>query len=230
MTQILIVEDEAKIAELLQKYLHNANYQTECLSNGNDVLPWLSKHQPDLILLDWMLPGKDGIELCKTIRQTSNVPIIMLTARVEEIDKLLGLELGADDYICKPFSPREVVARIKSVLRRSQAPSTHKVTTGLLLKPQELMATFDDREIELTLVEFNLLSMLHQQPGRVFTREQLMTRIYQDHRIVSERTIDSHVKKLRKKIEQLVPEAELIHAVYGVGYKYEPINLTHHEH
>ncbi len=228
MAQILIVEDEPKIADLLQKYLQNANYQTHWLNTGLGVGDWVRKEQPQLILLDLMLPGKDGLEVCKEVRQFSPVPIIMLTARVEEIDRLLGLELGADDYICKPFSPREVVARVKAVLRRLQAfiPTEHN---GMTLNPalleldrDRLLVKTAQGEITLTLVEFELLATLKQQPGRIFGRDQLMTKVYTDNRIVSDRTIDSHIKKLRKKLAEILPDQELIHSVYSVGYKFEP--------
>ena len=228
MEQILIVEDEPKIADLLQKYLQNANYQTHWLNSGLGVGEWVRKEPPQLILLDLMLPGKDGLEVCKEIRQFSNVPIIMLTARVEEIDRLLGLELGADDYICKPFSPREVVARVKAVLRRLQAlmPSENQgisMSTSLLeLDRDRLLVKAEQGETTLTLVEFELLATLKQHPGRIFGRDQLMTKVYTDNRIVSDRTIDSHIKKLRKKLAEILPDQELIHSVYSVGYKFEP--------
>jgi two-component system response regulator BaeR len=167
-----------------------------------------------------MLPGKDGMDICKEIRSFSNVPIIMVTARIEEIDRLLGLELGADDYICKPFSPREVVARVKAVLRRSGGQTTLR-TKGLLLEEASLQASWNGRKLDLTSVEFKLLQHLAAHPGRIFSREQLMDRIYADRRIVSDRTIDSHIKKLRKKIETASPGEDLIRSVYGVGYKFE---------
>lgn len=229
MSLILIVEDEPKIAELLQKYLQNAGYQTAWLTRGDEVAPWLETQQAALILLDVMLPGLDGLDVCKTIRLTSPVPIIMLTARVEEIDRLLGLELGADDYICKPFSPREVVARIKAVLRRfepkaddnpaNQADATPHLK--LELDRNRLTVNIDQHEASLTRVEFDLLDALYAQPGRIFSRQQLMEKVYSDNRIVSDRTIDSHIKKLRKKISSLQPEQDLIHSVYSVGYKFE---------
>ena len=228
MEQILIVEDEPKIADLLQKYLQNANYQTHWLNSGLGVGEWVRKEPPQLILLDLMLPGKDGLEVCKEIRQFSNVPIIMLTARVEEIDRLLGLELGADDYICKPFSPREVVARVKAVLRRLQALMPNEsqgisMSTSLLeLDRDRLLVKAEQGETTLTLVEFELLATLKQHPGRIFGRDQLMTKVYTDNRIVSDRTIDSHIKKLRKKLAEILPDQELIHSVYSVGYKFEP--------
>lgn len=229
--RILIVEDEPKIADLLQKYLQNAYFHTHWLNNGTAVGTWVRNESPSLILLDLMLPGKDGLEVCKEIRQFSAVPIIMLTARVEEIDRLLGLELGADDYICKPFSPREVVARVKAVLRRWQAPAVSNPTepalsltnnNELILDRDRLCIRIGQQETSLTLVEFELLDTLHKHPGRIFGRDQLMTKVYTDNRIVSDRTIDSHIKKLRKKLAEIAPDQELIHSVYSVGYKFEP--------
>ena len=226
MERILIVEDEPKIADLLQKYLQNANFQTDWLANGTEVSAWVKAHSPALILLDVMLPGKDGLSVCKDIRQFSGVPIIMLTARVEEIDRLLGLELGADDYICKPFSPREVVARVKAVLRRwesvTHASQTDTAPGALVLERDRLIVRSGQAEVSLTLVEFELLEILYKQPGRIFGRDQLMSKVYNDNRIVSDRTIDSHIKKLRKKLSDIAPDQEWIHSVYSVGYKFEP--------
>lgn len=217
---VLIVEDEEKLARLLADYLEQSGYRTFCMSSGRNAAALVQTSPPDIVLLDLMLPEKDGLEVCKDIRSFSAVPIIMITARIEEIDRLLGLELGADDYICKPFSPREVVARVKAVLRRSgdKPPSTTK-----LLQINELCHTacLQGCQLELTAVEFKLLCLLHATPGRIYTRSQLMDRIYPDIRVVSERTIDSHVKKLRKKIAAITPDKELIHAVYGIGYKFE---------
>lgn len=225
MERILIVEDEPKIADLLQKYLQNANFQTDWLANGTEVSAWVKAHSPALILLDVMLPGKDGLSVCKDIRQLSGVPIIMLTARVEEIDRLLGLELGADDYICKPFSPREVVARVKAVLRRwesvTNASQTDTAPGALVLERDRLIVRSGQAEVSLTLVEFELLEILYKQPGRIFGRDQLMSKVYSDNRIVSDRTIDSHIKKLRKKLSEILVNQEVIHSVYSVGYKFE---------
>ena len=219
MTMILIVEDEQKLAELLRDYLAKSSFDTAILDNGNDVVPYVRENKPDLVILDLMLPGRDGMEICKEIRTFSNLPIIMVTARVEEIDRLLGLELGADDYVCKPFSPRELVARVKAVLRRAGGESTIK-TKGLVLDEARYQASLHGVDLELTAVEFKLLSFLAANPGRIYSRDQLMERIYSDHRIVSDRTIDSHIKKLRKKISGQSPDDELIGSVYGVGYKF----------
>jgi len=222
MNHILIVEDELKLARLQADYLQNAGFASDCLHNGLDVLPWLKANHTDLILLDLMLPGCDGLDICRQIRGFSTVPIIMITARIEEIDRLLGLELGADDYICKPFSPREMVARVKAVLRRLQAKTSETPAGVLKLDSDSFRVLADGQEVELTTVEFQLLQTLYQQPGRIFSRSKLMDLIYQDQRIVSDRTIDSHIKKLRKKLLDLLPGQELIHSVYGAGYRYEP--------
>jgi two-component system response regulator BaeR len=217
---ILIVEDEQRLADLHRDYLQQSGYETEWLAEGLPVVHWVKENSPVLILLDLMLPGKDGLEICKEIRSFSNVPIIMVTARVEEIDRLLGLELGADDYICKPFSPREVVARVKTVLRRSKPQSPYN-NQALTVDGERYLATLLGQKLDLTAVEFQLLNILVKSPGRIFSRDQLMDRIYSDQRIVCDRTIDSHIKKLRKKIAAVAPELELIHSIYGVGYKYE---------
>ncbi len=224
--RILIVEDEEKLAKLEADYLQNAGFATDSLAHGDAVVPWVKEHHPDLILLDLMLPGRDGLSICREIRSFSATPIIMITARIEEIDRLLGLEMGADDYICKPFSPREMVARVKAVLRRLQAQTPDILTSALKLKldPHSFRVLAEGQEIELTTVEFQLLQALYQQPGRIFSRSKLMDLIYQDQRIVSDRTIDSHIKKLRKKLSDLLPDQELIHSVYGAGYRYDPQN------
>lgn len=220
--KILIVEDEPRLADILKDYVLQAGWQPYCLGNGLDVVDWVRKNQPDLILLDLMLPGKDGMEICKELRSFADLPIIMVTARVEEIDRLLGLELGADDYICKPFSPREVIARVKAVLRRSAG--RHSVAEeALVLDEMCYLATLFDQKLDLTAVEFQLLSVLVKTPGRIYSREQLMEKIYPDRRIVEDRTIDSHIKKLRKKLATASDKWEWIHSVYGVGYKFESV-------
>ena len=219
---ILIVEDEPKLARLLRDYLAQAGYVVHCVAQGLEVVPWVQHHAPALVLLDLMLPGKDGMEVCRELRAFSAVPIIMVTARVEEIDCLLGLELGADDYICKPFSPREVVARVKAVLRRlqPQAPST-AATGGFVLDEQRYCATLDGHALDLTPIEFRLLGIFLAHPGWVFSRSQLVEALYADFRVVSDRTVDSHIKNLRKKIRSVRPEPEVVRSVYGLGYKCE---------
>lgn len=220
---ILIVEDETKLAEVVRDYLHRDGFETHLCHRGDEVLPWLADHQPDLILLDLMLPATDGLTLCREIRKTMATPIIMTTARVEEIDRLLGLELGADDYICKPYSPREVVARVKAVLRRTGLNNGNETETGtrLVLPESANEARFGNRKVELTALEARLLAELMRHPGRIFSRDQLMDAIYPDRRLVSDRTIDSHIKNLRRKLHLLAPEEEFVRSVYGAGYKYE---------
>jgi two-component system response regulator BaeR len=218
---ILIVEDEQRLAALLADYLKAAGFATRQRADGTGVVEQVRAAPPALLLLDLMLPGKDGLSICREIRTFSDVPIIMTTARIEEIDRLLGLELGADDYVCKPYSPREVVARVKAVLRRRERRDQPFAAGLLRLDANRLQVSAEGREVALTAVEFALLETLVEAPGRIFPRERLMDRIYRDHRVVSGRTIDSHVKKLRRKLAELLPERELIHSVYGVGYRYE---------
>ena len=217
---IVIVEDEIATAEILADYLRLENYNAQMLTDGLPVVSWVREHKPALILLDLMLPGKSGLDVCKEIRTFSSVPIIMTTARVEEIDRLLGLELGADDYICKPYSPREVVARVKTVLRRAgNVPIP--METGLQLDESCYRATLDGHDLQLTAAEFRLLNYLAAHPGRVYNRQQLLNNIYPDERALNDRAIDNFIKNLRKKITAVSNEGELIHSVYGVGYRYE---------
>lgn len=217
---ILIVEDEIKIAKLLADYMSDAGFGSSMLHRGDEVMPWLKNNKVDLILLDLMLPGIDGLDVCKQVRQRSNVPIIMVTAKVEEIDRLLGLEIGADDYICKPFSPREVVARVKAVLRRIGTQAV-VVQDELILDEAGYQVVNGGRKTCLTAVEFRLFSKLYRHPGHIYTRNKLIESIYDDHRIVSDRTVDSHIKKLRSKLADIGVNETAIHSVYGVGYKYE---------
>lgn len=218
---IAIVEDEPKLAAVLQDYLANENFETRVYDNGTEALEQLLQQPPDLVLLDLMLPGTDGMTICRELRKQSDLPVIMLTARVEEIDRLLGLELGADDYICKPFSPREVVARVKAVLRRASGTSASTVESEFQLDEQSARVLVKGQECLLTAVELKLLTAMYKQPGRIFSRQQLMERIYPDNRIVSDRTIDSHVKKLRQKIQAADNGSEYIHSIYGIGYKFD---------
>ncbi|MFT5716517.1 MAG: two-component system response regulator BaeR [Oleiphilaceae bacterium] len=220
---ILIVEDEPKLASLLSDYLKQSGFDTHILTDGLHVAAWVKQHSPSLMILDLMLPSKDGMEVCKEVRQFSELPIIMATARVEEIDRLLGLELGADDYVCKPFSYREIVARVKAILRRIEKTNVKgqsSLSQMVELDKDKYQAKIQGTLLDLTVVEFNLLLVLASEPGRIYQREQLMQTIYKEYRVVSDRTIDSHIKKLRKKIKAIYPE-ELIHSVYGLGYKFE---------
>jgi two-component system response regulator BaeR len=215
---ILVVEDEPKIASLLRDYLANGGYEVTVLDNGAVAANWVREHAPDAVLLDIMLPGQSGLDVCKSIRGFSSVPVLMVTARVEEIDRLLGLELGADDYICKPFSPREVVARVKAVLRRISAVA-QAAPSPIELDEARFEVRVRGQHLTVTPVEFRLLRKLLAQPGRVFSRQQLMDAAYRDHRVVSDRTVDSHVKNLRRKLADA--GFDPITSVYGVGYRLE---------
>ncbi|MBD8094588.1 response regulator [Pseudomonas fluorescens] len=219
-TPILVVEDEPKLSALLRDYLTNAGYEVRCLDNGLDVVPAIAVFNPQLILLDLMLPGRDGLEVCREIRTFSAVPVIMITARVEEIDRLLGLEIGADDYICKPFSPREVTARVKAILRRGTLLEPLRVPR-LFINEEHYIARFDGIVLDLTPVELRLLKTLAKTPGRVFSRDQLLDRLYFDHRVVTDRTVDSHIRNLRRKLDHARPGQDPIRTIYGVGYKLE---------
>jgi two-component system response regulator BaeR len=219
--RILIVEDEEKLASLLRDYLVQEGFAVSVLHRGDHVEAYVREYPLDLVLLDLMLPGKSGLEVCKALRaRNPEVPIIMVTARVDEIDRLLGLELGADDYICKPFSPREVVARAKAVLRRARRGAAPQ-DSGLVLDDAGFKASLAGKDLGLTAVEYQLLKVLAAHPGRIFTRDQLRDAMYRDERVVSDRTVDSHIKKIRRKIAAVLPDRELIHSLYGVGYKYE---------
>jgi two-component system, OmpR family, response regulator BaeR len=215
---ILVVEDEPKIGALLRDYLVASDYRVSMLTTGADTVNWVRENSPSAILLDVMLPVEDGLSICRGIRTFSTIPILMITARVDEIDRLLGLELGADDYICKPFSPREVVARVKAVLRRASTTAIPGAAP-IQLDEARFEVRVNGQALTLTPVEFRLLGKLIAQPGRVFSRQQLMDALYQDHRVVSDRTVDSHIKNLRRKLAQLC--ADPISSVYGVGYRLE---------
>ncbi len=243
--RILIVEDEPKLAGLLADYLAAEHYSVEVLRDGAGAVEALRTLKPDLVLLDLMLPGKNGLDICREARAFSAVPIIMITARVEEVDRLLGLELGADDYICKPFSPREVVARVKAVLRRAGSgdrreeagarPASGRAAAPLLaIDADAFQAAYLGRVLDLTPAEFRLLRHFAANSGKVFSREQLLASLYDDSRIVTDRTVDTHVKNLRRKLQQAALAEEErggspvgdevkdpIRSVYGVGYKFQ---------
>ncbi len=196
--RILIVEDEPKLGQLLIDYLQAAGYAPTLINHGDKVLPYVRQTPPHLILLDLMLPGTDGLTLCREIRRFSDVPVVMVTAKIEEIDRLLGLEIGADDYICKPYSPREVVARVKTILRRCKPQRDLQALDAqspLIVDEGRFQASWRDKLLDLTPAEFRLLKTLSQEPGKVFSREQLLNHLYDDYRVVTDRTIDSHIKK-----------------------------------
>lgn len=223
--RILIVEDEPTLAAILADYLRNAGFATEHIADGGRAIDAIKGWNPDLVLLDLMLPGRDGIEICRELRGFSDVPVMMVTARVEEIDRLLGLQVGADDYICKPYSPREVVARVQAILRRAgkwkEKNGDAGARAGLVIDMERHEAMLDGKRLDLTPVEFRLLNALYSHPGRIFSRDQLMNHVYSDYRVVTDRTVDTHVKNLRRKLDQASPERELIHSIYGIGYRFE---------
>lgn len=221
--RILIAEDEPKIAALLAEYLQDAGFTSASVAEGDKVLAALETERPDLLLLDVMLPGKDGMQILRELRTHSTLPVIMLTARVEEIDRLLGLELGADDYVCKPFSPREVVARVRALLRR----------TGGMVNPNPFEVDANAQRIlchgkplPLTSTEYRLLKALVEYPGRVYSRDQLLDAMHEDLRDINDRAVDSHIRNLRRKLEDCAPGAQWIHSVYGAGYRFEPADAT----
>lgn len=221
---ILIVEDEENIAGILMDYLRQAGFNAKHINNGIDAVEAVRKESPDLVLLDVMLPGKDGLEVCREIRTFSTVPVIMVTAKVEEIDRLLGLELGADDYICKPFSPREVVARVKASFRRARFaanPIEQQKPEFIEIDESSARISIMGQRLDLTPTEFRLLKLMASHPGRVYSRNQLLELCYQQEQMIFDRVIDSHIKNLRKKLSKVLGGQEIIHAVYGVGYRYE---------
>ncbi|MDM8517119.1 response regulator [Desulfobacterales bacterium HSG16] len=218
---ILVVEDEPKIALLLQDYLKKAGFKSKILEQGDIVADYVQKHSPDLILLDLMLPGLEGTEVCRAVRKFSNVPIIMLTAKVEEMDRIIGLEIGADDYICKPFSPREVIARVKAVLRRvvPELERNPRIHGPIRIDDELHQIMIHEQILSLTPIEYELLKTMISYPGKVFSRSELISKVQGYDFEGYERTIDSHIKNLRKKIAKFFPDQDIIRAVYGVGYK-----------
>jgi two-component system response regulator BaeR len=218
--RVLVVEDDPKIAQLLVDYLGRDGFDALAIADGQAALSHIERSIPALIVLDLMLPSLDGVAVCRAVRRFSDVPIIMVTARVDEVDRLLGLDVGADDYVCKPFSPREVVARVRALLRRAD---------GLLSTTQQdwhvdeigYRISWKGQWLPLTPVEFRMLRLLLTRPGRVFSRAQLLDSVHQEMRDVSDRAIDSHVKNLRRKIQVLEPAFDNIVSIYGVGYRFD---------
>ena len=216
MNTICIVEDEPELAAVVADYARAAGYLPTVFGDGAEALAAIRTKLPALVVLDLMLPGLDGLSLCREVRTFSDVPIVMVTARVEEIDRLLGLELGADDYLCKPFSPRELVARIKVILRRSGVP-----TSALAIDACARRASVHGQPLDLTPTEFDLLAALVRRPGQVFSRAQLLALAHQDNLDVTDRAIDSHIKNVRRKIEAAAPGLEPIRTIYGLGYRFD---------
>lgn len=221
MNCVAIIEDDIKIAQLLADYLTQAGFNVAMAHTGQEGLDLAKDQSIDLFLLDVMLPDGDGFSVCKELRAFSSAPILFLTARIAEEDRLQGLELGGDDYILKPFSPREVVARVKANLRRLALDANLPSTSALQLDQDTLTAQFGSQTTDLTAIEFALLAALTAAPNKLFNRDELMDRIYSDGRVVSDRTVDSHIKKLRQKLAT-IHQDQVIDAVYGAGYRYKP--------
>jgi len=225
MKTILVVDDERKIVDLARDYLEHAGFLVRTAGDGQAALDVVERHKPDLVVLDLGLPGLDGLDVTRQIRRDSNLPVIMLTARDDELDKLVGLELGADDYLTKPFSPRELVARVRAVLRRTdagaQSSADEVVRAGeLTLDLPRMRASLGDRSIDLTPTEFQLLATMARQPGRIFTRSQLLDAVHGVAFESYERAIDTHVKNIRRKLEPDPRRPVHILTVYGVGYRF----------
>ena len=226
---ILIVEDEPKISHLLRDYLQQAGYETRESLNYEQIQGWVEQEEINLILLDWMLPGMSGLEICQQLRTISTVPILMITARVEEIDRLKGLDSGADDYICKPFSPREVVARVKAVLRRAYHEDHAELIAGSLRLDQTTHQVWvDESEVVLTPNEFGVLKVLLQRPGKVWSRESLLQQVQGYQFNGYDRTIDTHVKNLRKKLATYGLDSSIV-TVYGIGYRFQLLEHSKNE-
>ena len=223
MKKILVIDDEPKIVEICQDYLKAAGFEVVTANNGLTGLAAARREKPDLIVLDLMMPGMDGLDVCRTLRREGDIPIIMLTARVEESDKLVGLELGADDYITKPFSPRELAARVRVVLRRAGGDATSEVIRAgdVTLDRARYEAQLPEKTISLTPTEFEIFATLMSQPGRIFSRAQLLTAAHGIAFESYERAIDSHIRNLRRKLEADDGQPRYIVTVHGVGYKFE---------
>lgn len=223
-TKILVVDDDQNICELLKVYLED-EFVVHTIHDGNNLDTIISTFGPDLILLDVMLPGKNGLDLCKEVRSKTGIPIIFISAKGEEIDKVLGLEFGGDDYITKPFSPREVLARVKAVLRRFRPNQEQRdnrlVFPGLLIDIEARTIKIFDNFVELTPKEFEILLLMAQHPGKVFTREQLLDRVWGFDYVGDARAVDSHIKRIRQKFEKIPNAPDYLHTVWGIGYKFE---------
>jgi DNA-binding response OmpR family regulator len=226
MPEILIVEDEPSISEVVELYLRRAGFQVQAVSDGDAALKLLGSHLPDLVVLDVMLPGSDGFSILRWIRDRSDVPVIFITARREEVDRIAGLELGADDYVVKPFSPQELVSRVRAVLRRihREEPKAEKALAhgDLSIDPQTRLVILAGQEISLTSREFDLLWLLAQNPRQVFTREQLLDRVWGVSEYIDSSTVTVHLRRLREKIEKDASQPVRLVTVWGVGYKFEP--------
>ncbi|OGO37808.1 MAG: DNA-binding response regulator [Chloroflexi bacterium RBG_16_57_11] len=224
--EILIVEDEPSIAEVVELYLRRAGYRVQIVRDGNAALEMLDQHLPDLLILDVMLPGVDGFYILRWLRDRSDLPVIFITARREEVDRIAGLELGADDYVVKPFSPQELVSRVRAVMRRLQRETSNNekplTYDDLTIDPQTRLVTLAGREITLTSREFDLLWLLALHPRQVFNRQQLLERVWGISEYIDPSTVTVHLRRLREKIELDASHPTRLVTVWGVGYKFEP--------
>jgi two-component system response regulator BaeR len=219
--EIVIVDDEVKPAQVLAEYLQRDGFRTVHLLDGMSAVSYVRQHAPSVVILDVMLPGLDGIAVCQAIREFSTVPIIMLTARVDEADRILGLDIGADDYLCKPVSPREVVARVRAQVRRyAGVAALARPTKGFAVEETAQRILWQGQALPLSQVEYRIFKTLLSQPGRIFEREALLTARDFGERAVTDRAIDSHIKNIRKKIKPYTGDTEFIFSVYGVGYRF----------
>jgi len=218
--RVLVVEDDRKISDLLQNYLRASGYAAEAAYDGRDALRQMEQQVPDAVILDWMLPGLDGIGVCQAVRAFSDVPILMLTARIDEVDRLLGLDTGADDYVCKPFSPREVIARIRALLRRAEG-RVKASTKPWVIDDASFRISWLGQWLVLTRIEFMMFRLLLSRPGRVYSRDQLLASAHDSQHDISDRAIDTHIKNLRKKVQAVDPASDCIASVYGVGYRFD---------
>jgi len=215
--KILIVEDDADIADSLVLFYQHHNFDTLLVSDGAYVVDTVTSYQPDIVILDIMLPNVNGVDCCKAIREFSNVPIILLTAKVEQTDKYVGLESGADDYVCKPFDIMELILRTKTLLQRTQGQVSY---SKLSVFPEQAKVVYQDKPVDLSTIEYNLFSLLYNNPERIYSREQILQQAYPQYRHITDRTIDSHVKKIRNKFKQAGVTENPIESVYGAGYRF----------
>jgi two-component system response regulator BaeR len=218
--RVLVVEDDRKISDLLLNYLRASGYEATPAYDGRDALLMIERQPPDAVILDWMLPGLDGVGVCKAVRAFSDVPILMLTARVDEVDRLLGLDTGADDYVCKPFAPREVIARVRALLRRSEG-RVRSTSRPWEIEDLSFRISWRGQWLALTRIEFMMFRLLLSRPGRVYSRDQLLASVHDSQRDISDRAIDTHIKNLRKKVQAVEPGTDCIVSVYGVGYRFD---------
>jgi two-component system, OmpR family, response regulator BaeR len=224
--RILVVEDDRKIAELILNYLRADGFDACAIGDGQDAVHHIRSYTPDLVILDWMLPGLDGVSVCKSVRAFSDVPILMLTARIDELDRLLGLDTGADDYVCKPFSPREVMARVRALLRRSEGRLVAS-SSPWGVDEASFRINWRGEWLPLTRLEFLMLRLLLSRPGRAFSRAHLLQSVYDEQRDISDRAIDTHIKNLRRKIQTVEPSFNCITSIYGVGYRFDTPAAVH---